>query len=206
LEIERRMIMPTGYTAYIEDGEIATGKDFLLKCARGFGACIDLRDESLSVEIPVELKPSTYHKEQLEKAYADLERYKKMTLEEAQKIVDEEYEKTQTGTKKSLEKYRATQKRYDKVKSEVENWNPPTSEHINLKNFALDQIKISTEYDSEKYYIAELNKPKKNAEQYISDKIISVTDNIQYHLKNWNEEVQRTNERNKWINDLRESL
>ena len=41
--------MPTGYTAYIEDGDITTGKDFLMLCSRAFGVAIDVRDEPLSV-------------------------------------------------------------------------------------------------------------------------------------------------------------
>jgi len=191
--------MPTGYTAYIENGEITNGKDFLLKCARGFGACIDY--ESLDVENKIK-----HHKEQLEKAYQDLERYKNMTTEEAQKIVDEEYTKRMTDTEKAIGEYYEKKERYDQVKTDIENWNPPTKDHIKLKEFALDQIRISTEYNSIKYYNKELTRPKKSAEEYISDRIISATESIQYHLKNWVEEVKRTNERNKWINDLRDSL
>lgn len=29
--------MPTGYTAYIKDGEITSGKEFLKLCTRAFG-------------------------------------------------------------------------------------------------------------------------------------------------------------------------
>ena len=41
--------MPTGYTAYIEDGSITTGKEFLKLCSRAFGVAIDIKDEPLSV-------------------------------------------------------------------------------------------------------------------------------------------------------------
>ena len=41
--------MPTGYTAFIEDGDITTGREFLLLCSRNFGVAIDVRDEPLSV-------------------------------------------------------------------------------------------------------------------------------------------------------------
>ena len=41
--------MPTGYTAYIEDGDITTGKDFLKLCTRAFGVAIDQKDDPLSV-------------------------------------------------------------------------------------------------------------------------------------------------------------
>lgn len=44
--------MPTGYTAFIEDGDITTGREFLLLCSRNFGVAIDVRDEPLSVPTP----------------------------------------------------------------------------------------------------------------------------------------------------------
>ena len=198
--------MPTGYTAYIEDGEIDKGKDFLMKCARAFGACIDMRDDNLSVDIPAELKPSTYHKEALERAYLELEKYKTMTLEEAKIIVDEDYINNQKACRESIIKNNNIQERYSKVRKEIEEWIPPTEEHNNIKKFALEQIDISTDYNYSDYYTKELNKPKKTAQEYISVMIEGAADSIKYHLKSWNEEVKRTAERNKWINDLRDSL
>lgn len=35
--------MPTGYTAFIEDGDITTGREFLLLCSRNFGVAIDIQ-------------------------------------------------------------------------------------------------------------------------------------------------------------------
>lgn len=198
--------MPTGYTAYIEDGEITKGKDFLLKCARAFGSCIDLKEESLDVNIPVKFEPSTYHKEQLENAYKDLEKYKTMTIEEAQRIIDVEYEKNQKHYTEAIVKSKEINDRYIRIRNEIDKWTPPTSEHHNLKKFALEQIDMSMDYNMEEYYQKELDKPKKTPEEYITVMIEGATDDIKYHLKNWNEEVKRTDERNKWINDLRESL
>ena len=54
--------MPTGYTAYIEDGSITTGKEFLKLCSRAFGVAIDIKDEPLSVPTPVYVEPSSYYK------------------------------------------------------------------------------------------------------------------------------------------------
>ena len=44
--------MPTGYTSYIQDGDITTGKDFLKLCLRNFGVAINMRDEPLSKPVP----------------------------------------------------------------------------------------------------------------------------------------------------------
>ena len=42
--------MPTGYTAFIENGKVKTAKQFLHLCLRAFGICVRMRDDSLEVE------------------------------------------------------------------------------------------------------------------------------------------------------------
>ena len=37
--------MPTGYTSYIKDEKITSGKEFLKLCTRAFGIAVDLKDE-----------------------------------------------------------------------------------------------------------------------------------------------------------------
>lgn len=54
--------MPTGYTAYIKDGDITTGKDFLRLCLRNFGVAINMRDEPLSKPVPTQFEPDPYYK------------------------------------------------------------------------------------------------------------------------------------------------
>ena len=50
--------MPTGYTTYIKDGDITTGKDFLKLCLRNFGVAINMRDEPLSKPVPNQFEPN----------------------------------------------------------------------------------------------------------------------------------------------------
>ncbi|HHT97265.1 MAG TPA: hypothetical protein GXZ90_05170 [Clostridiales bacterium] len=197
--------MPTGYTAYIEDGEIANGKDFLLKCARAFDFSIDMKEDSLDIDIPISFEPNTYYKEQLEKSYKELEKCKTMTIEEAQNIIDAEYDENQKYHADAIIKSREINDRYARIRDEVDKWTPPTQEHNNLKEFALNQIDISIN-NMEHYHQTELGKPKRTAKEYIAIMLKMANENIEYYLKNWNEEVKRTDERNKWINDLRESL
>ena len=75
--------MPTGYTSYINDGEITSGKEFLKLCTRAFGIAVDLKDESLDVPTPNHFEPDPYY----EKAYKDSlksrDKTYHMTFEEA---------------------------------------------------------------------------------------------------------------------------
>ena len=40
--------MPTGYTCGVQNGEITELKDYILQCARNFGACIHMRGEDFN--------------------------------------------------------------------------------------------------------------------------------------------------------------
>ena len=57
--------MPTGYTSYIKDEKITSGKEFLKLCTRAFGIAVDLKDKSLDVPTPNHFEPDHYY----EKAY-----------------------------------------------------------------------------------------------------------------------------------------
>lgn len=56
--------MPTGLTNPIYEGrENFTFEDFAMRCARNFGAFVDLRDEPLDMEIDIDkhFQPSGYY-------------------------------------------------------------------------------------------------------------------------------------------------
>ena len=61
--------MPTGYTYYIENGNITTAKDFIMLCTRAFGALISMRDEPLSTPIPQEIKADTQYADNMIQHY-----------------------------------------------------------------------------------------------------------------------------------------
>ena len=42
--------MPTGYTSFIENGEVKDAKTFLHLCLRGFGVCTKLMDRPLKIQ------------------------------------------------------------------------------------------------------------------------------------------------------------
>lgn len=84
--------MPTGYTAYIEDGEITTGEDFLKLCTRAFGVAVDLKDELLSVPTPTHFEPQPYYKEKYDKALSEFNKANNLTFDEAKIQMKKNYE------------------------------------------------------------------------------------------------------------------
>jgi len=196
--------MPTGYTSNIEKGNITTGNDFLMLCAREFGACIEMRDEPLDTEIPEKCDTDDYYSNSLEEANQELKKYKSMTEIDAAAEVEAEYNKRQAEAQKGIEKNKLIRERYMKILDEVKEWIPPTSEHTNLKDFAIKQIEMCLPED--KYWVEKKKIPKSTAKEWLSDNISSCLHDIEYYSKQMREEEERVNGRNKWISDLRDSL
>lgn len=69
--------MLTGYTAFIENENITTGKEFLKLCTRAFGIAVSLRDEPLTVATPSVFETNPYFHERYERALEELEEAKK---------------------------------------------------------------------------------------------------------------------------------
>jgi len=198
--------MPTGYTSKIYDGEQVTGKEFIMTCARAFGALIEMRDEPMGAQIPEELKVDTHHEKQLERSKQELNNYKNMPIEEIQELVDETYKKKIEENKKYYNEKLELKNRYERVLAEVEQWKLPSPEHQNLKDYAIRQLEESILFDCGHIEDYAKEVKKETAEEYIQRQIDSCLWNIEYHQKEWDKEVKRTNERNLWIKQLRDSL
>ena len=135
--------MPTGYTSYIKDGKITSGTEFLKLCTRAFGIAIDLKDESLDVPTPNHFEPHPYYEKAYKDSLVSREKAYSMTLEEVKEDIISKYDDNKGRAAKILEGYKDEDKKYLKVREEVEKWIPPTPEHENLKKFCLEQIDMS---------------------------------------------------------------
>ena len=195
--------MPTGYTSDIYEGKEVSGEEFILKCARAFGALISMREDSLDKEITI-FEPSTYHLDQIESAKVTLENCIKMTLEEVQSELDENYERDVKRYHERLDEYGTLEGRYLRVQNEVKAWIPPTEDHIKLKEFAISQIEDSIQNDCNTSYMKYPVKYK--AQELLDAKIRSAKSDLEYHQNGWDDEVKRTNERNAWVFSLKNSL
>lgn len=203
--------MPTGYTAGIEDGKITTGKDFLKLCTRAFGIAMNVRDEPLSVPTPTKFEPSTYYKDRFEEAKAQLEKCRKMSFEEAKTKMIKSHEDRVKMYKSIAERYIENNKKYAKVRAEVETWIPPTLEHYNLKRFALEQIDMCIEKQE---YIDEclqkanekLDDSDKAVDEFISREFESCYEDLKRAKENWEEEQARAASKNAWMENFLNSL
>ena len=202
--------MPTGYTAYIKDGEITTGKEFLKLCTRAFGIAIDLKDEPLSVPTKTHYEPSLYYKKDYEETVKVRNKMRQLTFEEAKQQIIDKYNEDITHAKKCLDMYKSEDEKYLKVRNEVVSWIPPTSEHEELKKFALNQIDISMNTKYYKYCEEELNKELDISDdavwKYINDINEFYEKDTERAYQRWQEELKRVADKNKWMKQFLDSL
>lgn len=195
--------MPTGYTSYIQDGKITELKDFMLLCAKNFGALIHMRDENLDCEIK-HRQVGEFYPRKLEEVKREFEWFKNLSDSEIQKQLDKEYEARVRDKKNSLKGFDERKKRYTNMIEKVMCWTPPTEDHIRLKEFALQQLKDSLKFDCcddmRKYY---LEKPKKETlEEYKQEKIKEYLKDVEVYAKKYRSELESVEYANKWIDDL----
>jgi hypothetical protein len=203
--------MPTGYTAGILDGTITTFPQFAKLCMRAFGATIHLRDENLDAEYEPRV-PSDYHTKAIEKA--------KQLIVDAQKLSDEEIiirkkkelEDNKQYHLESIEKAKKSTIQMNKILSDVNKWIPPTSEHTGIKDFMIDQIVQTINFDCKTdYHEKELTKIESelltiNADEIRAEMIAQGKKDLYYHNTNNWEEIKRCEDSNKWVSDFLDSL
>jgi vacuolar-type H+-ATPase subunit I/STV1 len=203
MKIKRRIIMPTGYTSKISEG--ISFNDFVLDCARAFGACITMRDEPMDKEIPV-FKPDPYHKKQKVALEKEFEKVSKMTLEEAEIEAEAEYQSALKDRQETIAKEQELLRKYQIMLAKCQEWEPPTKDHVNLKDFMIRQITNTIKWDCDVSYYEEKKLVKLNGREWLTDRIEDVIKDIKYHTEKYEEEEKRTKGRNEWISKLKESL
>ncbi len=197
--------MPTGYTAYVQDGTITEFRDFALLCARAMGACVTLRDEPFDAPLPERMEPdTTYHDEKLAKAKARLAEVRAMTDADAVLGALKDYEDAMRRHHEREATRILHQARYEAMQRAVKEWKPPTEEHEGLKGFMCKQLRQSLDFDCGDHP-DEVPAPLSPGAWRDREEKAAIRD-LAYHTEKREEEVMRTEARNRWLAALRQSL
>ena len=125
--------MPTGYTADIEKG--ISFKEYALRCARAFGACIEMRDDPNDKPIPEKFEVSDYHTKALAAAKRKLAEVTKMSIADCEKRAEKEYNQRTKEHNETISKKLALKKKYEDMLAEVRAWKIPSPEHTEFAKF-----------------------------------------------------------------------
>jgi hypothetical protein len=196
--------MPTGYTAeLVQNGQ--SFEDFVTGCMRAFGACVHMRDDSFD-EKPKPPERSNYHTKALNDATKELKELKEIEDVEgwARPILDEKI----TSAENYLEERKVVLKRIIEMIDKVKKWTPPTSDHVNFKNFMLEQLETTLNYDGDvSYYENEIKNLKNTTpEQLYEARIDQVKWSVKYHTEEKEKEDNRIDGAGEWINAVYKSL
>jgi hypothetical protein len=194
--------MPTGYTANIGKG--ISFQNFVLNCARAFGALVTMRDDPADAEIPDSFEPSDYHIKEIEKANIILAELEKMTIAEAQSRAEKDFAEELRSYQVRIEEYSALRQKYVDMLQKVNVWNPPTADHNGLKDFMVQQIESSINFDCS---TAHLTKPKMlTPQEWISKQTENALWSLNYHREEYQKEKERCAGRTAWVRAIKESL
>lgn len=196
--------MPTGYTAKLmEEGQ--SFPDFVMQCARAFGACVEMRDDPMDKPIPDKFEADDHHDKALVKSEAELTRLKLMTGAERDSFGLQALEEAFTQRREWAQKDADENARIAAVVESVSIWQPPSPNHVELKNFMLQQLATSRhrmEYHTEELHKLQVmrpvdfyNKAVEQAEWYVT-----------YHKEQREEAIKRAEGRTDWVQQLRKSL
>lgn len=197
--------MPTGYTADIEKD--ISFEDFALHCARAFGACASQRDNPKN-ERPKLMEVDSVYSKWLVEVKEEVETLSAMTPTQRQaygdKIIKERIDSRQEYFNKKI----VLRNKYEAMLEKVKAWNPPTSNHIELKNFMIGQIQQSIDFDCDtRYDLEELTKLSQTTPMKIFTEVLeSAKEKVVRYTEEVEKEKVRNAEANSWILDLYKSL
>jgi hypothetical protein len=191
--------MPNGYTSALYEGREVDFREFVLGCARAFGACISLKEEP-GGPAPAVVEPSYYHEKSLESARDRLRAYSDLSWDIAADMARNEFEDSWVGWEALCETIEARNHRFGVMMAQVKAWDPPTSEHENLKAKMIEWL----EWDIERELPSPPEKPL--AREWLARKIKRTADDIDYHSRKWEEEQRRAASRTTWLQQLHDSL
>ena len=144
--------MPTGYTAFIENKQCNSAKQFLKLCLRNFGVLYRYKDEPLSLDFEPDFAYENENENFLIKNNEDsIEKYKNELKEFDDLSYDEKVSKIKEGCLKKLNFYKKIydkgveiNARYDDFIEAIEDWDC-SEDFKEIKEFAINQCKISKE-------------------------------------------------------------
>lgn len=196
--------MPTGYTAAIADD--ITFNDFAMRCARAMGALVMLRDEPSDAPIPERFEPTDYHTKKIAEANAKLLELHGMSEAEATAAAQAAFAEETAARNLAIHKSNELRQKYQTMLEHVQAWEPPTPDHDGFKTFMVEQITGSIDFDCNNSYYMERKPILFSGKEWLERETANAKKDLDYHTQENTKEIERTEGRNRWIKELRDSL
>ena len=203
--------MPTGYTAYIENGSITTGKEFLKLCLREFGIAVDMRDEPLSVPVPAHFEPDGWYKDHYMNTVKKWKENESLTFAEAKLRRQREHDKEIQSARRAIARMTEVNERYKQIRKQIEAWTPPTEDYNGIKQFAIDQIEKSMNTEDQfDYYQKIIDEPFDDSDEAVREYMVRHLADLQNAAerskRDYEKAIARANEKTEFMKVFLESL
>jgi acetoin utilization deacetylase AcuC-like enzyme len=202
--------MPTGYTNGIINGTIKSFKQFALKCSEAF--LIQFREGVTEYTPSV---PSDYHPNQMKMIKEKIAELNQISDSELIAIKVAVSEQSIAFEEESLAKAIEERKIIDKILEDAKNFNPPTDKHQEFKDFMVNQLVKTIDFDFDiEYKTKRIERLKKLLEDLKeltpfsirAEKLNRLNEDYKYHEERYKKEVQACEESNRWYKELVTSL
>lgn len=193
--------MPTGYTCIIESNPNVTLRDYALRCARAFGACVTQRDESLD-QAPRPREVSDHYATEIAQARARLLELNSISPAAARALWEADCESRRKRNAEYAAEHARKGAAYASMRAQVEAWVPPTVEHEGLRSFMLDQIDMCYRPGEEPFTLSLSSSP----EAYIEGERVRAERGLVYYAEEQAKEIDRVKAANAWLEELAASL
>lgn len=194
--------MPTGYTSVLDDGEVSF-RDFVMRCARGMGALVMMREEPMNAPIPELFEPQTKHYEdEIARMEKEIEKVYGLSDDELLALLTTREKERMSREQKNAEDSRAAVVRYNAMRKLVADWKPPSPDHEGLKLFMLEQLSTGFPFE----YEEPMGELIIDLRHWRQDRLAHLRGEIARYQRLHQEEIERTESRNVWLKQLRESL
>lgn len=194
--------MPSGYTADLYDLKEVSFQDFVIGCASAF--IPEARDMGMLKKLPdAPSKDSVdyYYKASID-AVEKLEQFLSLSYEELAQMNESDYAKSLFSWKDYSDTKQKILSAYNNMLNQVIAWEPPTERHEGLKDFMIEQLKASIDFDGT---ISEMPRPI-TTEQYRADRIEQLRLNVEYYTNEHKKAVERYENNLGWLNELKKSI
>lgn len=194
--------MPTGYTAIFSDRDVSF-REYALRCARAFGACILRHDDDMS-EPPKHRVVLACYQNNVDRDTRELDRFLLLTPEQQLAEMEAKADQERYYRIKAHSELSELKVRLEKVLAQVKAWEPPTVEHENYKTFMVEQITktLARDCDLERDYLD----PEKVVVVTPEDHLSELKSRVDRSIKSRDEERARCEGANAWIDALYASL
>lgn len=201
--------MPTAFTAPIYYGEDITFEQFANSCLRNFGIYLRFEGKCPNLsryEIPDKIYPSDYYKKKYEESKAEYEKH--LATPKTKEELEAEYIVYVNGVIKGNEdrvkKNEALKNRYNAMLSKVRSWIPPSEDYKCIKDFMVNQLTDSLDFDCSHVYVENII-PKDEWIQKQANRT-DLMESIMYNLEHYNKEIIAAEKDTQWLKTFSESI